>query len=48
MVNPDAEVGTGGCMIHLLWEPEWEIEWEIEWEDVLSRREREREREEKM
>ena len=31
-------------MLHLL----WELEWEIEREHVFSRRERERDREEKM
>ena len=40
-----AEVGTGGCMLHLLL---WELKWEIEWEDVFSQREREREWAEKM
>ena len=39
-----AEVGTGGCMLHLL----WEIEFELEWQDVFSRREREREWEENI
>ena len=39
-----AGMGTGVCMLHLL----WALEWELEWEDVFSRREREREWEEKM